>query len=122
MHVFGDRPASGLVEILNLVKPKVSHWRLVGFYGTSLESSGLNVLALEEQVRDAGELGVVLDNSELWTLIAGLDQVWDCDLYGFRGSPTSVSLEDAIILLRAWDSSTWEVEVGETWSNQDAVT
>lgn len=104
---------TSLSEILHHINDTNISWRMTELQAISTPSSDLNMLNLESEIRNSPK-GFPFTNKALIALAEILDQVIDCEIIGFTVSPEDSPTEEAVIIIRALDSTEWEIAVDES--------
>ncbi len=108
--------AGGLVRlehVLDLIESSITEWRLVLFAGIARKESDLDVLALENDVRDSRN-GLSFTPRSLALLAKEIDQIVDCELRGYASKEVQGAGAEPVVIVRAFDSSEWTVEADES--------
>lgn len=108
-----DGHVTSFSEILRHVNGAEIFWRMTDLQAISIPSPNLNILDLESQVHDSPE-GLIFTHEALVELSQALDQVIDCEILGFTRDPQTSSPGKVVIIIRALDSTEWEVVVDKS--------
>ena len=108
---FGARQIQ-LTDILESVEGDELAWVVKYFDAIGREDSSLNVLKLEERITNSRGEGLRFTSTELLSLAREIDQIIDCEIFGYAHTSRHGSLEP-VVRVEAFDSTEWTVIVDQ---------